>query len=86
MKQLTVISGKGGTGKTSITAAFASLADNAVFADCDVDAADLHLIFKPEIKKLWDFMDLRLQILIRTYVLIAKNVLNHADLMQSIKT
>lgn len=51
MKQLTVISGKGGTGKTSITAAFASLADNAVFADCDVDAADLHLIFKPEIKK-----------------------------------
>ena len=51
MKQLTVISGKGGTGKTSISAAFASLAKNAVFADCDVDAADLHLILKPKIKK-----------------------------------
>ncbi len=50
MKQLTVISGKGGTGKTSITAAFAALAD-AVLADCDVDAADLHLILKPDIKK-----------------------------------
>jgi MinD superfamily P-loop ATPase len=51
MKQLTVISGKGGTGKTSITSAFASLAKNAVLADCDVDAADLHLILKPRILK-----------------------------------
>lgn len=50
MKELTVISGKGGTGKTSITAAFASLAKSKVIADCDVDAADLHLILKPEIK------------------------------------
>ena len=50
MKQLTIISGKGGTGKTSLTAAFASLAD-AVLADCDVDASDLHLILKPDIKK-----------------------------------
>jgi len=47
--EIVVLSGKGGTGKTSITAAFASLADNAVFTDCDVDAADLHLILKPEI-------------------------------------
>jgi len=59
MKQLTVISGKGGTGKTSITAAFASLADNAVLADCDVDAADLHLILKPEIKKTMGFHGLK---------------------------
>jgi len=50
MKQLTIISGKGGTGKTSLTAAFASLAD-AVLADCDVDASDLHLILKPDVKK-----------------------------------
>ena len=50
MKQLTIISGKGGTGKTSVAAAFASLADNAVLADCDVDAADLHLILKPTVK------------------------------------
>jgi len=60
MKQLTVISGKGGTGKTSITAAFASLAKNCVFADCDVDAADLHLILKPDIKKTTEFHGLKI--------------------------
>jgi len=60
MKQLTVISGKGGTGKTSITAAFASIAKNAVLADCDVDAADLHLILKPIIKKTTDFHGLNI--------------------------
>jgi MinD superfamily P-loop ATPase len=60
MKQLTVISGKGGTGKTSITAAFASLANNAVFADCDVDAADLHLILKPDVKKTIGFHGLKI--------------------------
>ncbi len=48
MKQLTVVSGKGGTGKTSIAAAFAALAERAVIADCDVDAADLHLLLEPE--------------------------------------
>lgn len=55
MKELVVISGKGGTGKTSITAAFASLAQNAVLADCDVDAADLHLVLSPKIKQEQDF-------------------------------
>ena len=55
MKELVVISGKGGTGKTSITAAFACLAQNAVLADCDVDAADLHLILEPHIKQTSDF-------------------------------
>lgn len=55
MKELVVISGKGGTGKTSIVASFASLAKNAVFADCDVDAADLHLILKPNTKQKSDF-------------------------------
>ncbi|HEC69628.1 MAG TPA: (4Fe-4S)-binding protein, partial [Candidatus Omnitrophica bacterium] len=49
MKQIGIISGKGGTGKTVITASFASLAKDAIFADCDVDAADLHLLLKPEI-------------------------------------
>ena len=49
MKELAIVSGKGGTGKTSITAAFAALADNKVLADCDVDAADLHLVLQPEI-------------------------------------
>ena len=60
MKELTVISGKGGTGKTSITAAFASLAENAVIADCDVDAADLHLILKPKVKKIMKFHGLKI--------------------------
>ena len=49
MKQITIISGKGGTGKTSIIAALASVAENAVIADCDVDAADLFLVLKPKI-------------------------------------
>jgi MinD superfamily P-loop ATPase len=55
VKELVVISGKGGTGKTSITAAFASLAQNAVIADCDVDAADLHLVLSPTIRRQFDF-------------------------------
>jgi MinD superfamily P-loop ATPase len=59
VKQLAVISGKGGTGKTSITAAFAALAKNAVLADCDV-AADLHLILKPKIKKTMKFQGLKI--------------------------
>ncbi len=51
MKKIVVISGKGGTGKTVITGAFAALAKNKVMADCDVDAADLHLLLNPEIKE-----------------------------------
>ena len=51
MKELVIISGKGGTGKTSIVASFATLAENAVLADCDVDAADLHLVLDPTIVK-----------------------------------
>ena len=49
MKELVIISGKGGTGKTSLTACFAFLAPNKVLADCDVDAADLHILVHPEI-------------------------------------
>ena len=48
MKELVVISGKGGTGKTSIVASLVSLAERTVIADCDVDAADLHLILQPQ--------------------------------------
>lgn len=55
MKEVTVISGKGGTGKTSITASFAFLAKNRVLADCDVDAADLHVVTQPEIIHHEDF-------------------------------
>ena len=56
MKEIVIISGKGGTGKTSITASFAYLAGNDVLvADCDVDAADLHLLLKPDFGKEEDF-------------------------------
>lgn len=47
MKEIVILSGKGGTGKTSIVGGFASLAEKKVMVDCDVDAADLHLILKP---------------------------------------
>ena len=55
MKELVVISGKGGTGKTSVVACLAALADNTVLADCDVDAADLHLVLAPDIKHREEF-------------------------------
>ena len=55
MNELVVISGKGGTGKTSLVASFAALAKNATLADCDVDAADLHIILKPNIKRQEEF-------------------------------
>lgn len=55
MKELTIISGKGGTGKTSIVASFAALAKSKVIADADVDAADLHLILAPVIQYEEDF-------------------------------
>lgn len=54
--EIVVISGKGGTGKTSIAACFAQLASGAVLSDCDVDAADLHLVLTPEILEEGDFV------------------------------
>ena len=47
MKEIIVLSGKGGTGKTSVVGALAALAERKVLADCDVDAADLHLLLSP---------------------------------------
>ncbi len=55
MKELVIISGKGGTGKTSMVSAIASLAQNKVLCDADVDAADLHLIMAPEVIKSENF-------------------------------
>jgi len=55
MKQLVIISGKGGTGKTVISAAFASLSKSKVIADCDVDAANLHLLLHPEVQEAHTF-------------------------------
>ncbi len=55
MREIVVISGKGGTGKTSLTATVASLSENSVLCDADVDAADLHLLMDPDIKMRTDF-------------------------------
>lgn len=55
MKQIVIISGKGGTGKTVLTASLASLAKNKVMVDCDVDAADLHLLLHPVVKERHEF-------------------------------
>jgi MinD superfamily P-loop ATPase len=55
MKEIVIISGKGGTGKTSLVAAFSSLAQNKVLCDADVDAADLHLILDPKIIRRTEF-------------------------------
>ncbi|MCL6447084.1 MAG: ATP-binding protein [Armatimonadetes bacterium] len=51
MKELVIISGKGGTGKTSLAGALAVLAGNKVLVDCDVDAANLHLLLNPRVEK-----------------------------------
>lgn len=59
MKELVVISGKGGTGKTSVVGSFAALAGNALLADCDVDASDLHLLLHPDIKDRHDFLGMK---------------------------
>ena len=55
MRQVLFLSGKGGTGKTSLAAAFAVLAENKVLADCDVDAANLHLLLDPQVIAEGDF-------------------------------
>jgi MinD superfamily P-loop ATPase len=55
MRELVVISGKGGTGKTSLVASFAVLAERPVIADCDVDAANLHLVLRPTVTERHEF-------------------------------
>ncbi len=54
--EIAIISGKGGTGKTSVCASFASIAESVVLADCDVDAPDLHILLKPKVKVTKDFV------------------------------
>jgi MinD superfamily P-loop ATPase len=65
VKQLTILSGKGGTGKTTLTASFAALAKNIVIADCDVDAPDLHLLLHPEVIETQEFSGSKIAIIDR---------------------
>ncbi len=66
MKQITILSGKGGTGKTTITASFAALSKNKVLADCDVDAPNLHLLLKPKVIEKQEFKGLKLAVIDET--------------------
>ncbi|MDF0591880.1 ATP-binding protein [Candidatus Methanocrinis natronophilus] len=64
MKQITVVSGKGGTGKTSILASLAAISrGRAVIADCDVDAPDLHLILKPQVREKREFSGMKMAVI-----------------------
>lgn len=63
MKKMTILSGKGGTGKTTLTASLAALSSDAVFADCDVDASNLHLLLKPQVKETVEFKGLNLAVI-----------------------
>jgi len=63
VKQLTIISGKGGTGKTAVAASFAALAENKVLADCDVDASNLHLLLQPQIEREEPFYGMEVAVL-----------------------
>jgi MinD superfamily P-loop ATPase len=56
VREVVIISGKGGTGKTSLTASFAVLAGRSVVADCDVDASDLHLLLRPTVRERNEFL------------------------------
>jgi MinD superfamily P-loop ATPase len=66
MKQLTILSGKGGTGKTTLTASFAVLAKNAIIADCDVDAPDLHMLLHPEVVETQEFTGSKVAVIDKT--------------------
>ena len=59
MQQLVILSGKGGTGKTTVASAFIRLSNAKAYADCDVDAPNLHLIYKSELTKETDYFGLK---------------------------
>lgn len=69
MKELVIVSGKGGTGKTSLAGAFAVLAGNKVLVDCDVDAANLHLLLNPRLEKEEPFYGLSKAVIDRKHCL-----------------
>lgn len=79
MKEIVVISGKSGTGKTSIVADFAGLMKNTTFADFYVDAADLHLVFQPGVKRTSDFSGSKQASIVTEKCIAAANVRTYVD-------
>ncbi|MFC1486338.1 4Fe-4S binding protein [Thermoproteota archaeon] len=63
VKEITVLSGKGGTGKTSLTASLAVLTQMTMLTDCDVDAPDLHMLLKPEVLEAQEFKASRVAVI-----------------------
>jgi MinD superfamily P-loop ATPase len=61
--EIAIVSGKGGTGKTTITAAFVAIAGNVVMADCDVDAPDLHILLQPDMNQTDEFISSKVAII-----------------------
>lgn len=87
MREIVVISGKGGTGKTSITASFGYLeAENVVVADCDVDAANMHLLLDATKEQEEDFFSGEVAFIEEKIVSIAVSVQLPVDLMRLILT
>ena len=66
MKEITVLSGKGGTGKTTLVASFTALARKCVVTDCDVDAPDLHLLLQPKIMHTQEFKGSKIAVINKT--------------------
>jgi MinD superfamily P-loop ATPase len=65
MREIVVLSGKGGTGKTVLAASLAALAENKVLCDCDVDAANLHLVLRPTVRETHEFWGLKVAVIDR---------------------
>jgi MinD superfamily P-loop ATPase len=65
VREIVVLSGKGGTGKTVVAASFAALADNKVVCDCDVDAANLHLVLQPAVRETHEFWGQKMAVIDR---------------------
>jgi MinD superfamily P-loop ATPase len=63
MREIVVLSGKGGTGKTVVVASLAALAENKVLCDCDVDAANLHLVLQPTVRETHEFWGLKVAVI-----------------------
>lgn len=63
VSEIAVVSGKGGTGKTTIAAAFVAIAGDVVMADCDVDAPDLHILLQPEIHQTNEFISSKIAVI-----------------------